>query len=442
MAVRVSSSPVSASTRPSEIVDVLLVSVLAVQLVALFLAPSNISGDDPIRFDAVRTLAAGQWPAMKFSVIPSIAGVPALWLGEALGLGDRLVARLGRVVFALGLLVIILVARRVRGPRYALLVGIGLVNSMLSGYALGYNVELFTATLTAVGFVVIRSVPHALARGLGWTGVVFATASVPVTLIGLAAVVTAMAVRRRSLWPLLALAAAGGITVAEATVTAGHFAIVKYGASEIGTSTLLPWGPVESFGHPVVFGLVAILFSFGRGLFFYLPGVVAVPRAGTHAMGDVARQLALFGGVLIPVYAAWWAWYGGITFGPRFLMIGAFGAAFATAEILMDMRRRWAGVVGALIVSWTAWVGVASVMFWLTPRVAQTCMEDNFRLEPLCWYAPEYSSVFAPFWDHQVTVTWAAELFAGAAAVGAAVAAGLGIAHSFAAHRATVHVDQ
>lgn len=55
------------------------------------------------------------------------------------------------------------------------------------------------------------------------------------------------------------------MVVADVAITQHRLAFSKY-AVEVKEFEVLPWQTVQYFGYPLVFGLLAILFSFGRAL--------------------------------------------------------------------------------------------------------------------------------------------------------------------------------
>jgi hypothetical protein len=158
---------------------------------------------------------------------------------------------------------------------------------------------------------------------------------------------------------------------------------------------------VEGFGHPIVFGVVSIIASFGRGLVFYIPLLVlALSRPRTRA-AEWSWCLALFVVALIPVYAKWWAWYGGFTFGPRFFLLGAIPGAWAGAELLCEREGLRPGRRMAVVaLTWlSCWVAIAGVVWHITPLTAYRCQVDGYAAEPMCWYSPEYSTLLVPLWE-------------------------------------------
>jgi len=291
-----------------------------------------------------------------------------------------------------------------RGLRVGLLFQVFAFCSMLTVYLIGFNAEFFSALAVSAGLLAALTAPGDFGRGCGWALVVIGVANVPPQIPGLAAVSVVLAIRRRSIAPMIALAAAGVISIADASYSMGHFALSKYDtATEAADSPLMPWGLVKGFSHPLIFGVIGILVSLGRGLVFYIPAMwLAVRRLGDDVR-DWSTCLALFVLALVPVYAKWWAWYGGVTFGPRFFLLGCVPGAFALAEGIAHFRfsspARRAVLVAVAALS--SWVAAAGVIFYITPGSVIRCFTENYRYEPLCWYSAEYSSLLAPLWDHE-----------------------------------------
>jgi hypothetical protein len=100
------------------------------------------------------------------------------------------------------------------------------------------------------------------------------------------------------------------------------------------------------------------------------------------------------------LYAKWWAWYGGVSFGPRFFMLGVVPIAMAAAAALERTDRSTArSVVLSIAILLSAWVAIAGAIFGVTEFAFNTCVDGgSFLLEPLCWYTPEYSGLWMPLW--------------------------------------------
>jgi hypothetical protein len=184
--------------------------------------------------------------------------------------------------------------------------------------------------------------------------------------------------------------------------------IFKYGAlwnvaylSEIerGFATVLPYSGRPGFSYPLFFGILSVLFSFGKGLVFYIPGVFLLfseaVRATLKMSAATAWSVFAFCAALVLVYAGWWAWYGGVCWGPRFFLILCVPASMALAACLDGAwGPRW-NMLASLVLALSTWVGVNGVVFGQEGMGA--CWANNYELEFLCWYVPEFSALWRPF---------------------------------------------
>lgn len=142
---------------------------------------------------------------------------------------------------------------------------------------------------------------------------------------------------------------------------------------------------------------------------FFMPGLLLWFSGITRRLLNeyrylVALMLLLVCG-LVAVYAKWWAWYGGLTWGPRFFVFAVF-----PASLLIVVRIRHAhelsflgNVLTLFVLTLSAWVGVSGAIADLS--TLQLCVRDNAALEALCWYTPEFSSLWRPLLDFPV-LTW------------------------------------
>jgi hypothetical protein len=143
--------------------------------------------------------------------------------------------------------------------------------------------------------------------------------------------------------------------------------------------------------------VAAILFSFGRGLLFFTPGLTLWldRRTRDEVPGRRAvTMMLLFTGGLILVYSKWWAWYGGISWGPRFFLIATVPASILIATRIQhagESLRRDAFALLVLIVS--AWVACAGAIANLG-TLRTFCGGAGFTNEQLCWFTPDYSSLW------------------------------------------------
>jgi hypothetical protein len=268
---------------------------------------------------------------------------------------------------------------------------------LVSGSMLATSLNDFygeTFTLVTVGVGVLAIVTGGRVRkSAGWTAVVLGAVNTPASLVGLAMLTGAQAVRQRRLGILAALFIGVGLAILEISLRDGGY-VGSHGARSV-----MPYSGLPGFSYPFVLGVAAILFSFGRGLLYFFPGLALPARqrlreAAGPDMAEAYRLWMLFTGGLVIVYASWWAWHGGLAWGPRFFVIAALPASLAVAVRIGDVR---ASVVSDLItllaLTLSVWGAIAStVYFGLWPP---QCYDNG--IEELCHFAPEFSPLWYPF---------------------------------------------
>jgi hypothetical protein len=375
----------------------LLVGGLAV---LFFLLPHALAGDDLTRFDDIeRLLHDGDVSDSRFSLVMPLVSAPFLLLGEVVASPEWWAARFNVIVVAVGLLVgFRLVRTRIDEGLLRQFALVLLFASLLTNRLRDYNAEVLTATLVAIGIVLITSRGHVVA---GWIAIVLGVVNTPAAIVGLVFLAVAEALRERRLRPLLWIAVAAGTIMLEAWVRRGGPLTTGY-AGDHGIKTVLPYSGRPGFSYPLLFGLLSILFSFGRGLVFFTPGLLLWLGRGTRRLVREERHLVvlmlLFVAGLIVAYAKWWAWYGGLSWGPRFFV---FAAVPASALLAVRLRRPGESALSIVLIlgvlTLSAWVGVSGVVADLSEL--GFCAQDDYALESLCWYTPEYSPLWRPLVD-------------------------------------------
>jgi hypothetical protein len=102
---------------------------------------------------------------------------------------------------------------------------------------------------------------------------------------------------------------------------------------------------------------------------------------------------------LLLAYASWWAWYGGWYWGPRFFLFASLPAAWFLAKLVHSNNSSLLkNLVIAILITLSLWVGVNGIVF--QQKTLDLCKENNFALESLCWYVPEFSPLIRPFIVH------------------------------------------
>lgn len=365
-----------------------------------FLLPHALAGDDFTRFDDIeRLLHDGNLSDSKFSLVMPLASAPFLLFGELVASPEWWAGRFNVILVAVGLLVAFRLLRdRIDQGLLRQFALVLLFASLLTNRLRDYNAEVLTATLVAIGIILIASRRHIV---VGWIAIVVGVVNTPAAVVGLAFLAGADALRERRLRPLGWIAVAAGAIMLEAWIRRGGPFTTGY-EGDHGVRTILPYSGRPGFSYPLLFGLLSILFSLGRGLVFFTPGLVLWLGRGTRWLVREERHLIvlmlLFVLGLILAYAKWWAWYGGLSWGPRFFVFAA-----VPASALLAVRLRHPGesasaillVLGVLTLS--AWVALSGVL--TDASELGFCAQDEYSLESLCWYTPEYSPLWRPLVD-------------------------------------------
>jgi hypothetical protein len=341
----------------------------------------QLLGDDLVRFhDIQELLDFGKLTNSPFSLVMPLASVPVLELGRLTQDQAWWAARVNVIFLALGVVVAYLLLRRRYDPRlFRLTVLVLLGASFFTNRLRDWSVETFTSTLVAIGIICLASNRHVLA---GWAAIVIGVVNTPAAIIGLGLLACWHAVRTRQLRHLAAVPAAAALIMLEAWIRRGGPFVTGYGK--------------QGFTVSFVVGIVSILFSFGRGLIFFMPGLLLwLDRRRRLLPGRQAVAMMLvFTTGLVLVYAKWWAWYGGVSFGPRFFLFAAIPASvLIAAGIWRAGQSAAADAVTLGVLALSAWVALSGAIE--DPRVLLAfCKADNFRYEPQCWYYPGHSSLW------------------------------------------------
>ncbi|MBV9212426.1 MAG: hypothetical protein JOZ25_02145 [Actinobacteria bacterium] len=348
------------------------------------------------RYDAVQALVQHHHvTSMKYPLIGPLFSAP-LWLfGNAVGHAPGATARFNLLVFLVGL-VLIWRLLRTRVDRalltHFILLMVGA--SMFAAHVVTFYGETFTAVLVGAGLMAAAA---GVARA-GWTAAAIGAANTPVSILGLAFAAAVQALRRKRLRYGLAVAAALALTVLDSELRL-HTAFTHAYLHDRGFRTVMPFSGRPGFSYPIFFGLLSVFFSFGKGIVFFAPGLFLPARARLRLAGErlwhgYRLWLAFIAGLVL-VYAPWWAWYGGSFWGPRFFLFASMPACLALAARVRYPGSLAARVVTAVALILSIWVGISAYVF--DQAAAPVCVANDFALEHLCWYTPEFSVLWRPF---------------------------------------------
>ncbi len=385
--------------------------LIALGLVAqFFLLPHQIIAqgyDGQIRFEMMNELLGeGRIDAARYSFYGPIFSAPLWYLGQVIGGAEYWLGRYNLILLALAVATLYWLLRdhldHTILRTFLLLV---VVASMFPNHIENYYGEVFTALTVVVGLTLV-----VCGRRWGWVGVALGVANAPASLAGLALVTAKHLLQHRRLRILLVGVVAGVLILGESWLRRGSPLDSGY-AHDGGFATLNPFSAHSAFTTPFLFGLLSILISFGKGLFFYAPGILLPIRRRLLALGGAAgrRLLDLYGYWiaflvgLILIYAKWWAWYGGWFWGPRFFLIASIPASFALAVWLRSCDQSLvANLVTLAVLLLSVWVGLDGAIFG-QHDLSALCRSDGYRWEMYCFYTPAFSALFHPlsmFWLH------------------------------------------
>jgi hypothetical protein len=365
-------------------------------LVLFFLVPHDVEGDGRMRFDALQGWLAGQGiPSTKYPLIGSVPAIPLILLGHVVASPEWWASRYNVVVYAAGLGVLYRLLRgRLAGDvlgAFLLLLG---TTAMLPNSVTGFGAETFSVMTVGAGLAawsVGRWKAGMVLLGLG-------VANVPATSVGLALAMGWWAWRFKRVRALAPLFVSAGLWMFENTLR--HRSLLSTGyQNDHGFQTILPFSGLPGFSYPTFFGVLSLLVSFGKGLLFFASGLVLAFGRALEALRSVSEILVLWllylAGMVL-VYGSWWAWYGGFTWGPRFLVFASLPASLLlAAQVRRPPRSLLALTVVLAALMLSVWVGIDGQVFG---RYGQdVCSANHYSLESFCWYVPEFSVLWTPF---------------------------------------------
>ena len=164
-----------------------------------------------------------------------------------------------------------------------------------------YYGETCTAILVGAGLDGGALASRRLGRVAGWAAVALGVANTPATLLALGLALLGRIWATKRLRYALAGVGALALIVGESLARRGTAVATLY-ISNAGEKTIMPFSGLPGFSYPFLLGLLAILFSFGKGLDLLHAGAVpaadgavcarwasAAPRSG----GSIPRGCSL-----------------------------------------------------------------------------------------------------------------------------------------------------
>ena len=386
----------------------IVVGVLAI----FFLLPREMKKDGMDRYQALITLlVTHKVPDIKYSLVGPFFALPLVWIGRKLGDPVSWTLVYNQILFASSLLISYLllknhINRALLRKFYLLLI----IASMFVAHLAFFYGEVFTALCVGFGALIVYL---RFAAPPAWLAIAVGVANTPAALGGLVLLLLKRVIDSKRLRYGLALLPAIALIGLNDWLQRGNPFNVGY-ANDHGYTTIMPYSGLPGFSYPFFFGILSLLFSFGKGLLFFAPGLL-LPVRKTLLRRQQENQVPLYQVYtlwmafvigLVLVYARWWAWYGGVFWGPRFLLFASVPASFALAIRLLYYRGSSLAVNLFTLVVFvlSVWVCINGAVYqWSTSlftTMPAVCTQHNFNLEMICYYVPEFSALWLPFVHH------------------------------------------
>ncbi|HEY1349764.1 MAG TPA: hypothetical protein VGF67_09085 [Ktedonobacteraceae bacterium] len=411
------------SATPTSLNAAIETSLIILGLLAVFfLLPREMKGDGLLRYQALlHILINHSIPESRYSLIGPFFALPLIWIGRKLGDPSGWALVYNQVLFAASILLSYFLLkdqmqRAILRKFYLLL----LIASMFVAHLAFFYGEVFTALTVGFGLLFVYLRTAALP---GWLLLALGVANSPAAIGGLVPLALKRVLDNKRLRYGLIVIAALALAGLNNWLQHGNPFNPGYG-DDVGFKTVMPYSGLPGFSYPILFGLLSILLSFGKGLFFFAPGLL-LPVRQTLLRHRESNRLPLFQvyllwiaflAGLVLVYAHWWGWYGGVFWGPRFFLFAAIPASFALAIRLLYARESSLAVNGLTLVVFmlSVWVCIDGAVYqWSTSLFATmpaVCTQNHFNLEMLCYYTPEFSALWLPFVKH-ITLDFPKTLF-------------------------------
>ncbi|MCC6904840.1 MAG: hypothetical protein IT326_03290 [Anaerolineae bacterium] len=307
-------------------------------------------------------------------ILPSLVITPLVWLAARLHISPvRLVLLLPPLLTAFTAILLVRTARRLGLSRRAAMAS-GLIFGLCSPAWL-YAETLFTQPFATLGLVIALWAALRAADTGGWrdalicgAGVGLAGASAtPLWSTGTVYALFLLLASRggrspaqwfRAVWPLLlAFSISGGVFLG----AQGVFNAARFGSPwETGHAEL---GAIRMSAANLPVGLTGLLFSTPRGLLWYAPFVLLLPFIRGRLPRPARWLIAGIVLIVLGVYSLYGEWFGGLAWGPRFLVPLMPLLALLVAPVADDLsaRRPWhsMAIAAVLMLSLLTQAGVA-----------------------------------------------------------------------------------
>jgi hypothetical protein len=365
-----------------------------------FVAPHGIESDGIYRQRALKLLMEhGKLDNGKWALIGTYLSAPLYWIGQhdhehspEWWVAHYNVILLGVGALSLERILAKHLPTRIRRAFVLLL----LTSAMLPHETTEAGAETFNAIGLAVGLAAWGTRRWILGTILCALGV----ANMPASIVGLGFALFYDFVRERKLRVVVPLALPIALVLVENVLRKGGMFHTGYD-HEQGYKTFLPYSGLPDFSYPMILGVLGLIFSFGKGILFFTPGLFLPWARERRALSVEARRVFVMWALVVvglfAVYSRWWSWYGGYAWGPRFLVFASVPASFVLANRLRAPKTSTPLVDGltAIALGASMWAGATGITFRMLGQ--PFCQGQNYAFESYCWYIPEFSVLATPF---------------------------------------------
>ncbi|MCO5141845.1 MAG: hypothetical protein M9962_02000 [Oligoflexia bacterium] len=364
----------------------------------LFVFPHGIHGDGTVRYEALLHLIhEKEIKPMIYSYVGPIFSAPLILLGKLVKDQFWWMSRYNTFLFlALLFFSYRLLPGQWTGSAKKIFLILLLGASMFPRHTADYYGEVFSACLAFLSILLIN-------RSYWLIGSVLlslATWNNPGSIIGAGLIFLFAAIYYRRLrYLFFAVLLPVGI-ILETYLKFGEFFPNLY-LSYLENNKISPYTSGPGFSYPLFFGALSVLFSFGKGLFFYCPGTLgSVSKSIWEDKKDSflvgASILYLVG--LVLMFSRWWSWSGDWFWGPRFYLFASILNALLLTKILQsskyDFRKNIFLLVALLLSVWVGFQGITFGQDFLEPCSITLGGKD---MGFICHYVPEFSPLWRMF---------------------------------------------
>ncbi len=362
----------------------------------LFVFPHGIHGDGFVRHEGLMALLqTGTIKPLLYSYVGPLFSSPLLLLGKIVKTEHWWMSRYNTFLYLFFLAFFYRQAGKTFGATAARrLILLFLVGTMFPRHIADYYGEVFTTVL----FTCSLWWMHQEQFKKGAAAWLLSVWNVPGTLVGAALVSAGFLLQKKQLrFGFLVLLGVMGI-LGETYLKFGNFFPNQY-LDTSGYKNALPYSGLPGFSYPLFFGVLSVLFSYGKGLLFFTPGLLALfvpnlPGAGPWRALRIGGSCYLVG--LILIYSRWWCWTGDWFWGPRFYLFSSVLAVFGIFSLWLKENRSVAlNLLLLMLITLSVWVSAQGISFGNDNL--EYCSINNGYISFICQYVPEFSALWRPF---------------------------------------------